>query len=330
MDGPSPAPLPAGTGGHTHDRTLEAVGFLKQCCLDQTPVAAIMGSDAGEISDVLNYFVAEIPANTRVARVLAPTDSPQAFLESILLAFGFHPEDLTTDDLQRLLLLVLCHGSKEEGGAMILVEDAQEFGPRVLEAIRDLIRNLPRLDKLPMIVLAGAPSLHQVLDSQGMLSIASLTRWRFDLDGRAPRQRTPSPDGTTTSAQDAAKAPMLVATLAGRQLGIFKLSERRLLIGRGALSDIRLESRFVSRHHALVMPADDGTWIVDLNSMNGTLVNSQPIRHRRLVHGDVIGIGDHRIHYHHSAAATRWSPPEAPAVGPDTFVMRSIREAMAG
>ena len=320
MDGQSPAPNAGAPAPEAGKRILEGVGFLRQCRLDQVPVAAIMGSDCGEVADVLGQFVAELPAGAHAARVLAPTDSPQAFLESILIQFGFDPADLTTDDLQRLLVLLLRQCAAEPGGALILVDDAQDFGPRVFEAIRELARNLPRAGAMPMIVLAGKPSLHKVLDSQGMGSIAHLTRWRFDLHDQQVQA-----DGATGGPTAAAPGttPVLLVSLSGRRLAAVPLGERQLLIGRSTLSDVRLESRFVSRHHAVVIPASGGHWIVDLKSTNGTLVNSRSVRHHRLADGDVISIGNHRIRYQCESATGVSAAPDPS--GAETLVMRSLR-----
>jgi pSer/pThr/pTyr-binding forkhead associated (FHA) protein len=67
-------------------------------------------------------------------------------------------------------------------------------------------------------------------------------------------------------------------------------------IGRGPGCDISLPDPAVSRAHAAVR-LDGATVVVeDLDSANGTCVNSEPIDSaRRLEHGDVIGVGATRL-----------------------------------
>ncbi len=70
-----------------------------------------------------------------------------------------------------------------------------------------------------------------------------------------------------------------------------------LSIGRLPESDVSLADPNASRRHAQVVRRDDGWWIVDLGSTNGTLVNGALMKERRLTSGDVIQIGTTRIEY---------------------------------
>lgn len=65
-------------------------------------------------------------------------------------------------------------------------------------------------------------------------------------------------------------------------------------IGRGRDNDIVLASDCVSRRHARIERRDEGMYIVDLASTNGTFINDErkPVRERRLARGDQLRIGD--------------------------------------
>lgn len=69
----------------------------------------------------------------------------------------------------------------------------------------------------------------------------------------------------------------------------------RIMIGRGDDSELRLDSRFVSRHHALIFCTDRGVYIEDLNSFNGTIVNSKKINRCDLRPDDTIIVGDYKL-----------------------------------
>lgn len=72
--------------------------------------------------------------------------------------------------------------------------------------------------------------------------------------------------------------------------------DRRLLIGRGETSDLRLVEHTISRHHAMIVPAGDGRFaIVDLNSSNGVLVNGERVKRRVLRNGDTVQLCQYRI-----------------------------------
>lgn len=69
------------------------------------------------------------------------------------------------------------------------------------------------------------------------------------------------------------------------------------VIGRLPECTIQLTDSSVSRRHAELRPTEGGWVIADLDSMNGTTVNGDPIGERRLNDSDVIGIGQHRIRF---------------------------------
>ena len=71
----------------------------------------------------------------------------------------------------------------------------------------------------------------------------------------------------------------------------------RVIIGRTADNDIRLDSQYVSRHHAQIITDMQQTLLEDLNSTNGLYVDSRRTKKRRLKNGDVIQIGKHQITY---------------------------------
>jgi hypothetical protein len=73
----------------------------------------------------------------------------------------------------------------------------------------------------------------------------------------------------------------------------FDLSETfRVALGRHHSNDIQLRSRRVSSHHAEILSEVEGLFVRDLGSTNGTYVNDQAVRRRKLSSGDCIRIGE--------------------------------------
>lgn len=85
--------------------------------------------------------------------------------------------------------------------------------------------------------------------------------------------------------------------LGGKIKKVIEVTENqpRIMIGRSEDSDLCLNSGFVSRHHSLISYAKQGFYIEDLNSFNGTIVNSTKISRCNLRAGDVVVIGDFEI-----------------------------------
>ncbi len=66
---------------------------------------------------------------------------------------------------------------------------------------------------------------------------------------------------------------------------------RRILAGRAATADLRIDDPRVSRLHARIEMRDDGVHVEDLGSRNGTTVNGEATEGQRLTAGDEIRIG---------------------------------------
>jgi pSer/pThr/pTyr-binding forkhead associated (FHA) protein len=75
------------------------------------------------------------------------------------------------------------------------------------------------------------------------------------------------------------------ATIATRRFG------RRILVGRAQTADLRIDDPRVSRLHARIEMRDDGVYVEDLGSRNGTMVDGELTDGRRLAAGDEIRIG---------------------------------------
>jgi hypothetical protein len=74
----------------------------------------------------------------------------------------------------------------------------------------------------------------------------------------------------------------------------FELDSAQLTIGRGRQNDIAIGTdEYASARHARFEPRQDGVWVQDLGSTNGTYVNGARLEHpRRLTAGDVVRIGE--------------------------------------
>ena len=92
--------------------------------------------------------------------------------------------------------------------------------------------------------------------------------------------------------------PQLVVSTNGAVVKQLVLDRPRLLVGRSEHNDIAINSRFISRHHALLVRHGNSTFLMDLNSTNGTYVNGGQITNRVLRHEDVVTVGHHKIKFY--------------------------------
>jgi hypothetical protein len=71
----------------------------------------------------------------------------------------------------------------------------------------------------------------------------------------------------------------------------------RLVIGRTPDNDLRITSKFVSRHHAQIVTDLQHSTIEDLNSTNGVFLGESRVKRHQLADGDIIQLGEHRLVY---------------------------------
>lgn len=77
----------------------------------------------------------------------------------------------------------------------------------------------------------------------------------------------------------------------------FTLSKSAIEIGRATESDIVLTDEKISRSHARIECNDQGCRLIDLDSVNGTIVNGQRIEQMTLNPGDVIIMGETNLRF---------------------------------
>lgn len=90
--------------------------------------------------------------------------------------------------------------------------------------------------------------------------------------------------------KNADKTPVLLLSHDGRTQ-TFSLSKEKITLGRHETNDITLPEITVTGKHAVITINMDGISIEDLGSTNGTFVNGERIRKRRLSPGDIVNLG---------------------------------------
>ena len=89
----------------------------------------------------------------------------------------------------------------------------------------------------------------------------------------------------------------LIMTLDGAILREFMIDKDSISIGRKHGNDIQLNDLTVSGRHSLINVIGDNTYIEDLGSTNGTLLNGARVAKSLVKHGDLIQVGNYQFTY---------------------------------
>lgn len=121
------------------------------------------------------------------------------------------------------------------------------------------------------------------------------------------------------------RAPFWLVGVQGKARRVRLPISTPLLVGRGASNHVVLDDPRISRQHARFAPQLDGTFLYDLNSANGTIVNGVGITKHRLQVDDVISFGRYTFKIEQpEEAATQESDFETPTLIATESVARML------
>jgi predicted component of type VI protein secretion system len=122
----------------------------------------------------------------------------------------------------------------------------------------------------------------------------------------------------------------LILSLEGSVIREIPIDKERIMIGRKAQNDIQIENLAVSGEHACIVTILADSFLEDLGSTNGTLVNGNQVKKHILQNNDVIEIGKYKMKYVVEPVATAAAGQAAPAEDFEkTMVMRAPKAVAA-
>ena len=120
------------------------------------------------------------------------------------------------------------------------------------------------------------------------------------------------------------RAPSLLVSRDGKTVREFVFDDKKVLIGRSNFADVVIDDEYCSKFHALLMLYADGLVLLDLNSANGTTVNSVGVKSTLLLDNDIISLGHHRLKVMNAPVPDKAAAARATAA--DTRRMKNLDE----
>src|SRR5512132_398297 len=94
----------------------------------------------------------------------------------------------------------------------------------------------------------------------------------------------------------------LILSMDGLVLKEIPLTKERTTLGRKPHNDIQIDNLAVSGEHAVIVTILNDSFLEDLGSTNGTVVNGNPIKKHFLQNNDVIELGKYKLKFVGEAA----------------------------
>ena len=172
------------------ERHAEALAHLLYGVTESGGFIQLTGEVGTGKTTVVRSLLEQMPKHTEFALVLNPRLTAHEFLVAICeeLRLPLTPEERRSDkEIVDALNLRLLQAHAEGHRVVLIVDEAQNLSPEVLEQIRLLTNLETAKQKLLQIILIGQPELRELLARADMRQIAQRITGRFHLEPPARR-----------------------------------------------------------------------------------------------------------------------------------------------
>ena len=153
---------------HNHRIALDVLRFGIR---DRKGFIVITGEIGAGKTTVCRSLLRSLDANTKTALVLNPTLSDSQILRAICDEFRLQPAKTTKKDLYDTINAFLLRELAANHNVALIIDEAQNLKPRVLEQIRLLSNLETEKEKLLQIILVGQPELSRLLHRDDLVQL---------------------------------------------------------------------------------------------------------------------------------------------------------------
>jgi type II secretory pathway predicted ATPase ExeA len=336
----------------------DALKFIQSALKSPRGVAVLHGPRSSGKTTIIHRVRDALPGDTAVALIDGTDIRPHGLLSGMLSQYGYNVD---LDSSSELLQMVKVFAMQQAGSGqppILIVDNIEHMYPSALRTLDTLATLTVKRRFAIRILLTGNENLSSLIGSDSLSVIAKRQLGIFTIGPLSDRETTmylhaklaacgvrqPEtlfPDAACGRmrelsggwpglinhyAQDAIcpDRPRLIITRNGETVSQYVSSTNKVLIGRSEFADVVLNDGYASKMHAALLRYSNALVLHDLNSANGTTVNSVRLKSTVLRDDDIISIGHHRLKVENAPAISEEVADRLQS--PDTVKMRNLTE----
>lgn len=307
----------------------DALKFIQSVLRHAKGAGILHGPRSSGKTTIARLVQQRLPDTTAVALIDGTDIRPRELLAEMLAQYGYHTGLESTAELLQMVNVFAAQQTRSVQSPILIVDNVEHMYPSALRVL-DMLANLKVQHRFALrILLTGHEGLSALVASEDILNIAKRNVGIFTIGPLSKRETmqylhsrlkacgVQQPDDLfpvaacerlrdlsggwpgliNHYAHEAMRPerPRLIITRDGETVSHYTSGSKKILIGRSEFADVVLEDEFASKMHAVLLLYSNALVLLDLNSSNGTTVNSVRLKSAILKDDDIISIGHHRL-----------------------------------
>lgn len=161
---------------------MRAKAYMDYTVWKRDGFVVITGEIGAGKTTLIHKLLSEVEGDVKIVRIFQTQLNEIEFLQAMLVELGFDPGNLKENGKVELLSLLndyLLQSYSEGKHVVLIVDEAQNLSPKVLEEIRMLSGLEPDKEKILNVILVGQPELNDTLSRPDMEQLVQRIRLRF-------------------------------------------------------------------------------------------------------------------------------------------------------
>ena len=175
------------------ERHAEALAHLLYGVNEAGGFVQLTGEVGTGKTTIVRSLLAQAPKNAEIALILNPRMTAPEFLLTICEEVGIGVPDSATESLKDLVDILSQYLLRAHAGGrrvVVVVDEAQNLAPEVLEQVRLLTNLETNTQKLLQIILIGQPELRELLARNELRQLAQRITGRYHLNPLSSEETT--------------------------------------------------------------------------------------------------------------------------------------------